>query len=159
MREGLENDPRRELEKSQLARIGNAYGVGPLRMLDVVATGLLNRNFHVQAESGDEYFLREHRDIPVTVAEKHHAAERFLSRPDIPIVVGTSLHGKNEQSVFVDGEKLFSLYPWVTGRRLRSMELSDTAIRSLADVEARMHLLSKGGDAGRIVRTTRHGME
>jgi len=132
-----------ELSPEQVKAIGKAYGLSQLEVLERISEGKLNKNFHAKdAETNEDYFLREHRHDNKPTIEKFHASERFFASHNIPVVVAMSLADKDEEAVYEQGGNYYSLYPWVEGKVIKG-ELSETALASIASLQAEIHLLSK----------------
>lgn len=143
MKEQIPGSTEQELPKDVLKSVSSFLGFGELVFKEKIGEGVLNTNYRVKdADSGVSYFLRGHRHDDKGKVEKFYLAEKFFAEHDIPVVV--ALARDNQSVVEVAGE-LYSVYPWVEGRRARDVVDHAKALKSVARLQANIHLLSKDG--------------
>lgn len=138
-----ESRPSPEVPNEALKQISSFFGLGEVVLKEKIQEGKLNDNYRmIELETGTSYFLRGHRHKDKGMVEKFHAAERFFAAHNIPVLVALS---RGNESVVEAVSKLYSVYPWIEGVRADAINDEMKALRSVASVQADIHLLSKDG--------------
>ncbi|MDO8581357.1 MAG: phosphotransferase [bacterium] len=146
--EPLDQRDIQNLSFEALQHIGIAFGIPKSELVAVIQEGNINRNYQIKdVRSGIFYFLRQHRiEKKMEDLERLHAAERFFAQHGIPVVPAIPILEKPNVHVYAQDGQLYSVYPWLTGKRYEErLELPTTALESIARMQADVHLLSNDG--------------
>ncbi|THA25404.1 aminoglycoside phosphotransferase [Streptomyces sp. RKND-216] len=104
-----------------------------------VTYGLLNRGYRVAA-TGGTFFLKHHLDAdPADPAplERRHRAIASLEAAGLPAVPPVA--ARDGRTVSVVGGRCFALHPWVEGRHLDGLALTEAQSRRLGALLGTVH--------------------
>lgn len=128
-----------ELEKV-LSIVNKIYDLGKLTVLKKVEAGFLSNNFILKGDK-DKYFLRQYRFDDTEKIKEIHLKKFFFAKNGIPVIL--PLPTKKGDLIFDYQDKYYSLFPFAEGKIMKKGALPDTAIVSMAETLAHIHLLSK----------------
>lgn len=111
--------------------------------IEKVTEGYLSQNYILESNK-EKYFLKQYREAYTEDSIKDvHRVAHFFSQNDIPIV--TPIKNRENLSYFVFNNRMFALFPFVSGVKADRKNIDNKAIESLAKTLADIHLLSLNG--------------
>ncbi|MFD9129386.1 phosphotransferase [Kitasatospora sp. NPDC059571] len=122
-----------------LAAVLAAYRTAPVRAVEPVAEGLLNRGYRVATATG-RYFLKCYVDQATAsgaVVAAQHRATAALHARGLPVV--PPLADRGSRTVVEHEGRVFALYPWVEGGHRHGSELDQPRCADLGTLLGRLH--------------------
>ena len=137
------------LDDGDAQRLLDAYGLGPLRLLEGIAGGSVNSNFSLALERG-KLFLRLYEEQDRAGAERETAMLERLAAAGVP--TPAPLRRLDGGFVSVVCGKPAALFPWREGRMRCQAGVTPDDTRRLGAALARVHLAGAGeaAPAGRF---------
>jgi len=124
-----------------IKQVCSHFDIGTVLEVERVTEGALSNNYFITCDAG-KYFLKQYRFVKLERVRGVHAAKKFFVDAGIPVVL--PLAAKSGDTIVVDGEKMYSLFPFVVGRQYERGHLPDAAVDSMGTTLARLHLASRG---------------
>lgn len=129
------------MNKKMIAELNKMYGLELKRVVKKVEGGFLSDNLIV-GNDDDKFFLRKYRDkYTLDEVENIHKSKQFFYDHGIPIIM--PLKTKNGKTIVNIDNSYYGLFPFVSAKILSKEEISNDAIGSIAQMQAKMHLLSR----------------
>lgn len=118
------------------------YDVGTLVDFTRIPIGVSSENYKIQTSEG-VFFLKKHRESALERIESLERLEQFFASTDIPIIVPLpTIH--NILHCIHDGA-CYVIYPFMSGITFGQGKVSNEVIKNMAEMLAKMHLLTKDG--------------
>lgn len=124
-----------------LETIAEKYTLAPPTHHQAVTGGYLSHN-QIIGNQDSRYFLKQYRFQNEARIHAIHRAKFFFAEGDIPIIL--PLRTSSGETYFLFEGKAYALFPFVGGNHLKRGQVSETALLSMAETLAHMHLLGKG---------------
>jgi Ser/Thr protein kinase RdoA (MazF antagonist) len=125
------------LGEALIRLISEQYNLSNLRFLEKVDKGYLSDNYVLESE-GKRFFLKKHRTADLGTVSTTLNIEQFFADRGVPAILPIPF-GEN-QTLFQAEDGLYSLYPFVEGSHGHRMHYSKTALKSAAEMLAKIHI-------------------
>lgn len=126
-----------------LKSITDAYGPA-LSFKQKVDKGFLSDNYVLVDSDGKQYFLKKYRFVNRDKIAEIHEVKKFFAAGGIPVIL--PINNVSGGSFVESGGCFYALFPFVVGRHLESVQLTDVTVISLAQTLAKMHLLGRNAN-------------
>lgn len=123
-----------------ISKIKELYGI-EAETPEKVTKGFLTENY-ILSSKDKKYFLKKYRVDTEEEIKKIHEAKKYFADGGIPVIL--PILNKDGKTFFFSGGGYYALFPFITDREVDKKQLSDTAIISMAETLAKIHLLGKG---------------
>lgn len=125
------------LGEALIGLIRDKYNLPDLRFLEKVDKGYMSDNSILESE-GRKFFLKRHRTADSGTVSTTLNIEQFFADKGIPAILPIPF-GENKTMFQVEGG-IYSLYPFVEGSHGNRMHYSKTALKSAAEMLAKIHI-------------------
>lgn len=125
------------LGEALIGLISEQYNLSNLRFLEKVDKGYMSENSILESE-GKKFFLKKHRTVDYGIVSTTLNVEQFFADKGIPAILPIPF-GNNE-TMFQTEDGMYSLYPFVEGSHGHRMHYSKTALKSAAEMLAKIHI-------------------
>ena len=103
--------------------------------------GYLSENYIVGGKER-KYFLKQYRSHYSEQDIKNiHKVKKYLSENGIPVVL--PINSKNNESFISYNTRYFALFPFIEAKSIKPEKASTVAVKSMARMQAKIHLLSR----------------
>lgn len=126
-----------ELPHEQIDRVMDAYGLGAVEEVRLVAEGLMNRNWRVVAE-GRAFAVKQVLDVKPEQARFQHQVTIELARDGIALPA--PLPTRSGETLAQVRDAVFAVHPWVDGRGVAALEWSARQCAQAGTTLGRIHL-------------------
>jgi len=117
------------------------YGIGKnLRIVSRVEEGYISQNYILEADS-NRFFLKQYADYTEQQIKEIHDVKEYLSKSGIPVII--PIKTLSGDTYFSSKGKYYTLFPFIAGKTTDREKISRSSLKSLAQVLAQIHLLSK----------------
>lgn len=116
--------------------------LGKTAAAELVAEGLMNRNWAVTTSGNERVFVKQVLDVGAEQARLQHAATMALAARGLPVCA--PLAAADGRTLFGVDDALFAVYPWVIGLHVPGSEMTLAQAGALGAVLARMHAVFAG---------------
>lgn len=129
------------LDQKLINKINVIYDLGAkVEFLSVVKKGFLSENYILKNKQ-QKFFLKKYRNFGLGRLRETHKVKKFFNNSGIPAIMPMS--AKDNKTFFKFKDDYFSLFPFIDGREIDVNKLSDKEMEALAQLLAKIHLLSK----------------
>lgn len=127
--------------------ITDLYNIKPVKFVENIQTGL--RNNFALTDGETKYFLRQYMNYydEERIIQIHNV-KSFFFKGNIPVILPITC--KNNLSYFLYEGHYYSLFPYIESISLDKNNLSKHALKSMALMLAKIHLLSKNNHPQKI---------
>lgn len=122
-----------------ISKIKEFYGI-QAHSPEKVTAGFLSEN-HVLSDGKKKYFLKRYRFDKEETIKEIHAVKKYFADGGIPVILPI-LNTKGDTFFFLNGG-YYALFPYVEDKIIERKQLTDTAVISLGETLAKIHLLGK----------------
>lgn len=124
-----------------LTTLAQKYHLTPITHHQPVTGGYLSQN-QIIGNQDARYFLKQYRFQNEARIQAIHRAKFFFAEGNIPIIL--PLATSCGETFFLFEGQAYALFPFIEGTHLRRGQVPETALVSIAETLAHMHLLGKG---------------
>jgi len=122
-----------------LEKIYTLYGLGA-HSPKKVTKGFLSEN-HIFFAEGVKYFLKRYRFNDEHRIQEIHAVKKYFADHSLSIIIPVATKSGDTYFLFNDG--IFTVFPFIEDKEYEIGTLSNTAIISLGETLARLHIVGK----------------
>ena len=133
------------MNQELLEKIFSHYDVPSPTVFLKIEKGFISHNHKVETAKG-VFFLKQHAPEKVWQIDSIEEIEMFFANNEIP-VISPYLAKDGARHIVVD-EGYYVLYPFVEGRHRERGNVPEVSLKSMGELLARMHLLTKDGIKG-----------
>lgn len=121
--------------------LSHLYGIGKNpKIINPVKEGYLSQNYILES-GNNRFFLKQYANYTEQQIKEIHQVKRYFADSGIPIILPiVSISGK---TYFTLEDKFYALFPFINRKTVNRKELSSKSLKSLAQMLAKIHLLSK----------------
>ena len=127
----------RDAGDRRLGDVLGRFGLGTVLAAREVAEGLMNRNWAVQADSGQQMFVKQVLDVDRAQAARQHEATRALAARGLPVTAPLAMPDGGTL-LELDGG-LYAVYPWICGEHVPGTAMTGAQAAELGATLARIH--------------------
>ncbi len=123
-------------------KINKIYDLKIDYLYEKVKGGYLTDNFSL-SDGQHKYFLKQYRSDDVEIIQNIHKVKQFFADYNIPIIL--PIKDTNNETYFTHENKIYTLFPFVNGKTIPRLEQTSETLRSLTQMLAKIHLISRDG--------------
>lgn len=131
------------MDNGLLKKLQNDYEQNITKSYGRVDGGFLSENYIV-GESNNKYFLKSYRSkYSENDIINIHKVKRYFANHGIPIIL--PLDDRDGRSYFAYRNHFYGLFPFIESKNIKTEKASLSVVRSIAEMQAKIHLLSRDG--------------
>ena len=121
---------------SALPKVAAAFGLGTVTRVEIIAEGLMNRNWRMTTPTG-VWAVKQILDVSPEAARRQHRTAAALAKLGLPVPTPATV---GDDSVAVVDGSPYAVLPWAAGVHRAGTTLTVPEAAALGELLARLHL-------------------